>query len=131
MLIDLPLNKLLDRLGCGDVVFVYLNGFNVQVSIVDRQSRIALKTPVYMGYNYIPPSVRGGLSHRFNESLLRTFLTIDESSYQISLEYLESIDELTEASLKELLEEYIEEAILWRAYLDEKDRQDYVHIRAK
>jgi hypothetical protein len=53
---------------------------------------------------------------------------LSEESFQVTLRYTGSTDNLNTESFRVLLEEYAWLADEWRLLLDEQDRNDRVHI---
>src|SRR5699024_11840680 len=89
MLIENEVNKLLRELSYTEQAQVHLNGFAVSVHMLEHGSRLALKTPVYYGGNYIPNSVRESLDKRvpFDRLDIPTCLEIDEDDFSVWLTY--------------------------------------------
>jgi hypothetical protein len=117
----------------GDRIHLTFNSSDISLKYVDDASKLSLSTAVYNGGNYIPGSVRHSLSEKFliSRPTIRTYLTIDEQSFQINLNYLGETEYLDHHSIKELVEEFSLIAERWRSYLDERDKNDLVHVRAK
>lgn len=110
------------------------DGLNITARLVDNDSKLILTTSVYKGDNYIPPSVKQCVSHRippFSLSPLPTFLTVDESHFQVNLNYLGRKDSLSRHQLKEIIEEFGGMAEKWRLYLDENDKNDLIYVKVK
>ncbi|MBA2368396.1 MAG: hypothetical protein H0V82_05155 [Candidatus Protochlamydia sp.] len=112
---------------------VAYDGLEIFVRFLDTDSKLSFITSVYYGGNYIPSSVRRCLTHSapFSHPPIRTFLTIDEKKFQISLNYLGHLNRLDHHNLNELIEEFGSIAEKWRNYLDEHDKHDLVHVRVK
>jgi hypothetical protein len=132
MELEEDLKKLIHQLVHRDIGSIELNGSFITVRVLEDDSLVSLSTPVYLGGNYIPKSVRGCLKEHppFTYHLtIKTFLSLDEEHFQINLNYLGVIEEFDRSSFKRLLEEFSRVAEEWRYYLDEHDRHDLVHVR--
>jgi hypothetical protein len=131
MLVEKNIQKILNQLANEDLVKVTLDSSAIR--IMKCNDRLSLTALVYRGENYIPTSVRKSLvlKRSFPYSDIRTFLTIDEQNYTIQLNYLGHMDAFTHNHLTELLEEFRQITEQWRAYLDEHDKHDLVHVRVK
>ncbi len=106
-------------------------GSDITVRVVDQASKLALATPVFVGENYIPHSIRSSVARDtlpFVRRQIRTYLSINEADFQVSLNYLGSVDSLEPFKFEELLEEFCYIADEWKRYLDEQGRQDLVYI---
>lgn len=104
----------------------------LSIHLSDNRSQISLFTVVYVGQEYIPNGVRTCLDKEAPfQNPLRTYLTIDEEQYKIYLNYTDGIDHLSHETLNELLEEFNMAADEWRLYLDENDKKDLIHVRAR
>lgn len=132
MLIEKDIQKMLSQLAGGDSLQVAFDGSNIMIRFIDGASKLSLTALIYEGDNYIPSGVRHCLSHKspFSHPTLRTYFTVDEDRYQVTLNYL-GYAELTQNHFKELLEDFGLIAEKWRLYLDEHDRNDLVHVRVK
>lgn len=133
MLVDKDIKKILSQLAEGDVIKVAYEGSDIMVRFLDTDSKLSFITSVYYGGNYIPSSVRSCLTHNapFSHPSIRTYLSIDEQKFQISLNYLGHLNSLDHHNLHELIEEFGSIAEKWRLYLDEHDKHDLVHVRVK
>lgn len=133
MLVENELKKLFDELKLAKSTQFSLNGFNVTLKILEYPSKLYLGTIVYFGGNYIPKSVRNCISRKpaFDQSIINTYLTVDENQFQIALNFTGDITPLTSYKFKSLIEEFAFLAQEWQQYLDENDRNDLVYIRAK
>lgn len=131
MLIEKDIKKILSQVSGDEPVHIPVDGMDITIRYMDDSSKLFLSTAVYSGGNYIPSSVRRCLSDKIFSSLttLRTYLTVDESHFQITLNYVGVIPSLTSAELKELLEEFGLIAEKWRQYLDEHDKNDLIYVR--
>lgn len=134
MLLDSDLKRIFQRLLSHDVAHIDIGGTDVSVRVFDKASKLSLSTPVYLGGNYIPKSVRTSISRKApfgTEDNVKTYLTVDESNYRVFLNYLGTFDQLSHDSFKSLLEDFTFLADEWRLYLDENDRNDLIHVRVK
>lgn len=133
MIIEKELRKLLHRLIKDALAQITLGASEVSVYVYDNATKISLSTPIYFGSNFIPFSVRKCLSQKptFERGYIKTFLYIDEPNFQISLNYVGSLEDLNKRMFVDLLEEFGWLADEWRIYLDEHDKNDLVHVRIK
>lgn len=128
------IQKLRDELVDGESVKLPFDGSHIMIRLLDESSKkIYLRAPVYNGGNYIPSSVRHCLSEKspVPHPSIKTFLTVDEPHYQVNLNYLGHMEQLSDLHLKEVLEEFAHIAETWRLYLDEHDKNDLVYIHIK
>ena len=125
------LKKLFHQLHKEEIAHIDLGGSNITVRMIDQASTFSLSTPVYLGGNFIPKSVRRCLSEKspFPNGGMKTHFTVDEPNFRIWLNYLGSLDHLNGEKLKNLLEEFSWLAEEWRVYLDEHDKNDLIHVR--
>lgn len=133
MLIKNELKKIFLQLLKDDVVQIDVNGFNITVRVFDGASKLLLSAPVYFGGNFIPKSVRTSLSHKasFAEDHIKTFLTIDEDNFQVHIKYLGKLNKVNNEAFALLLEDFSWLAGEWHFFLDERDKNDLVHVRVK
>jgi hypothetical protein len=131
MIIERDLKKFLNQLGQEKMGQIEIEGTNIVMRAVHQNSKFSLSTPVYFGGNFIPKSVRNCLSEKksLSDDLLKTYLTIDENSCKIYLNYFGSLDNINSIKLGNLIEEFHSMAEKWRLILDERDRHDLVHVR--
>lgn len=125
--------EVLNHLIHGNMIQLTFDQSNINVRFVEDASKLSLSAPVYMGGNYIPPSVRRCLSHKFSmhRPSIQTFLSIDEQAFQINLNYLGEAEFIDHHEFKEIIEEFGSIAEKWRSYLDEHDKNDLVYVRSK
>lgn len=131
MLIDRELNKLIHDLKKQKALSFTFAGSPMTLKIFDNGAKLALSAIVYEGGNYIPKSVRDSLSIKsqsYFPSIITT-LSIDEEKFQISLNYCGPLQQLNEARFHHLLEEFNDLVGNWRIKLDERDRNDLIHVR--
>lgn len=134
MLVKQDIQKILHRLVGGDPIKIALDGSDVLIRFLDDSSKVSLSTPVYAGGNYIPHSVRQGLARLpafIHESPMKTTFTIDENHFQIYLHYLGAIRPPLQKDMQVLLEEFGWLAEKWRLYLDERDKNDLIHVKVE
>lgn len=131
MIIEKDLTKLFQQLDHNNVAQISLGGSDLFIRVFDDGSKISLATPVYYGGNFIPKSVRNSISEKslFNRFSIKTSLAVDENRFQVNLHYVGQLEEMNNHKFFELLEEFTRLAHAWRAYLDENDRNDLVHVR--
>lgn len=133
MIIEKELRKLLHRLIKDEIAQITLGGSDVCVHVYDNATKISLSSPVYFGGNFIPLSVRNCLTKKplFERGHITTYLHLDETSRQISLNFVGSLEHLNKRMFIDLLEEFSWLADEWRLYLDEHDKNDLIHVRVK
>ncbi|HRD55717.1 MAG TPA: hypothetical protein PLC42_04900, partial [Parachlamydiaceae bacterium] len=66
-----------------------------------------------------------------SQSDIKTALHIDENKFQISLSYLDDLQNLKSINFGDVIEEFSMIADEWRLALDENDRNDLVHVHVK
>lgn len=134
MITEQDLQKLFHQIVHKDVGSISLNGSTIAVRVFEQDSLLSLTTPVYKGGNYIPPSVRRCVSEKnppFASDLIKTYLTLNEENFEITLNYMGLLESLDRKKFKDLLEEFSWIAEEWRGYLDEHDRHDLIHVRVQ
>jgi hypothetical protein len=133
MLIEQEVNRLLSELSQADRAQIHLNGYAVSVNMMDKGSKLGLTTPVYLGGNYIPKSVRGSLNRKvpFDRLAFPTTLVVDEEAFSISLKYVGDLSPSGYQGIVDLLEDFSWLADKWRDYLDEQDKNDLVYVPVK
>lgn len=104
---------------------VYAKGFAVVVRL-ENKTQLTLKTGVYQGESYIPPSVRACIKRVGRSSSF--FFTIDEENFHIYLHSKVALQELTYEIFDLLVEEFLDLAEIWRARLGEHGQQDLLPI---
>lgn len=131
MIVEQDLKKLFQQLDHDNVAHISLGGSDVLIRVFDDASKISLLTTVYDGGNFIPKSVRTGISHKslFTQASIKTSLAIDENQYQVNLHYLGHLEHFNNKNFVHLLEEFTWLAHAWRAYLDEHDKNDLIRVR--
>jgi len=125
--------EVIKSLVAGSVIDLNFDYSNIQARFVEDTSKLSLTTSVYVGSNYIPSGVRTSLSHKFSFShpVIKTFLTINEQEFKIQLNYLGDAEDLNHSEFNEIVEEFGDIAENWRIFLDEKDRNDLVYVKAR
>jgi hypothetical protein len=133
MIVEKELKNLLNELSRRNVAEIKLGGSSIMVHVFDQSSKFSLSTPVYMGGNFIPKSVRTCLTKDppFTRNHLKSYLTVDENKFQIILNYLGGVANINKRTFINLLEEFSWLADEWRLYLDEHDKTDLIHVRTK
>ena len=132
MVVASELNKIFQNIKTHEQGQFFLCGSDITVRVFDKASKIAFRSPIYFGGNYIPKSVREGIKKIppfENLQLIRTSLSVDEQNFRVFLNYLGSIDELNQKKLHDLLEEFEYLSEEWRIYLDEHDKNDLIYVR--
>lgn len=132
MVLQEDLKKLFHQLHKEEMAQIELGGSNITVRMMDQASTFSLSTPVYLGGNFIPKSVRHCVSQKApfaQVGAIKTHLTLDEPNFKVWLGYLGSLDHMNGERFKELLEEFTWLAGEWRHYLDEHGKQDLIHVR--
>lgn len=130
MIIEKDLKKLFQQLDHDEDAQITLAGNDIHIKVFDDASKISLLTTVYYGGNFIPKSVRNGISQKspFNRVSIKTSLAVDENRYQVNLHYLGHLEQMNNQNFNRLLEEFTWLAHAWRAYLDEHDKNDLIHV---
>jgi hypothetical protein len=130
MLLEKDVQKLFHQLVKNDHAQISLEGSNIAIRILEDATKLSLSTPVYYGGNYIPNSVRRSLKEDapYEDASISTYLTIDESQYQIDLNYLGNIDHFDNEQFRILLEEFAWIASEWKYYLDNNDKKDLIYV---
>jgi hypothetical protein len=133
MLVEKDIQQILSQLAGGDSIKVPFDGSDIMIRTIDDASKLSLTALVYDGGNFIPNSVRRCLSRKspFFHPTILTFLTVDEQSFQVKLNYLGQAQALNHHTFKELLEEFGIMAEKWRLYLDEHGKNDLIYVRVK
>jgi hypothetical protein len=132
MIVEKDLRKLIHQLLKEEVANISLGNSEILVHVFDNATKISLASTVYFGGNYIPKSVRLCLSHKPSFETtehIKTYHTLDEDNFKISLNYLGGLDHLNKRMFIDLLEEFSWLADEWRLHLDEHDKNDLVHVR--
>lgn len=129
MIVEKDLRKLFQKLDHDDVTHISLGGNEILIRVFDDASKISLFTTVYWGGNFIPKSVRYGVSQKpFNQASIKTSLSVDEGQYQVNLSYLGHLGHMNNQQFSALLEEFSWLARAWKAYLDERDKNDLIRV---
>ena len=132
MLAETDLKRLFHKLIRQFSAKIHFFGSDVMVNFYDHASKVQLSTPVYLGGNYIPKSVRDCIKHQQPlQTTMRTHFSIDEDNYRIVLNYTGALSREEDYLFEGLIEEFCGVADEWRALLDEKDKNDLVYIHAK
>ncbi len=133
MILEKDLSKLFNRLFHNDLIQVHIGGSDVDISLLEHETKISLTTSVYEGGNYIPKSVRRCLvgNPPFSGEWIHTTLVVDEDRFQIKLKYLGLMGRFNKHTIKDLLEEFSWQADEWRLYLEEHDKHDLLPIFVK
>ena len=133
MLLEKDLKKLFHQLISEDIAQISLGNSDITVRVLDGESKLILTTPVYFGGNFIPISVRNCLSLKspFDQATIKTSLSVDDKNFSVYLNYLGSLDNLNHKGFSDLLEEFTWLADEWRLFLDERDKNDLIHVRVK
>ncbi|MBA3957335.1 MAG: hypothetical protein H0X51_02915 [Parachlamydiaceae bacterium] len=133
MLVEKDIKRLFQQLVQDDTVHIAVDGVDVLVRVFDHASKLFLSATVYTGGNFIPQSVRKtvGLHAPFmRDEQIKTYITVDDNHYLININYIGKMDCYSD-SLRQLLEEFSWLAEQWRSYLDERGKQDLIHIHVK
>jgi len=134
MLMEKEIKKLFNQLIHQDLAQIALDGNDITIRVFDNGSKLSLSTPVYLGGNFIPKSVRQCVGYQ--RSPIKTFLnntslSIDENKYEIDFHYVGHLENLSSKLFIDLIEEFSVVADEWRLFLDEHDKNDLVHVRVK
>lgn len=133
MLVVKDFKDLLKHLLAQDVVHLNISEFDISLYALEDATKILFSTQVYDGGNFIPKSVRtsANQSASFTKNHISAFLRIDETKYQISLNYIGAVDFNNNSQLKFILDDFHWLANKWKLHLEEHGRNDLVHIKAK
>lgn len=131
MIVEKDLKKLFQQLDHDETAQITLGGSDIFIRVFDDASKISLLTTVYSGGNFIPKSVRTGISQKapFNNVSIKTSLAVDEKQFLVNLHYLGHLEHMNNQNFTGLLEEFSWLAHAWKAYLDEKDKNDLIRVR--
>lgn len=136
MLMKKDIKKLYNQLIHQEIAQIALDGNEITIRVFEDASKLSFSTPVYLGGNFIPKSVRLCVNKHihtpFKSSLMDMLsLTIDENNFQVDLHYVGQLENLNDIRFVDLLEEFSFAADEWRLFLDEHDKNDLVHVRVK
>lgn len=133
MLAETDLKRLFHKLIRQFSAKIHFCGSDITVNFYDHASKVQLSTPVYLGGNYIPKSVRDCISQRppFDNYAMRTHFTIDEDTYRVLLNYNGPLNRSEDYLFEGLIETFGNLAEEWRQLLDERDKNDLIYIHAK
>lgn len=133
MLVTKELKKLFQQLLQEEVAHITVGGSDITIRIFDKATQFSLSTEVYFGGNFIPKSVRACSQKQapFARIPVKTFITIDETTFRIYLNYLGRLDNMNNETFRMLLEDFSGLADDWRLFLDEHDKNDLIHINIK
>lgn len=131
MLAQKDLKKLFHQLLEKEIAQIELGGSNITIRFHPDESKFFLSTPVYLGGNFIPNSVRKCLTNKtpFTKEHLKTYLSLNEDKFEIDLNYIGTLDNLNGEKFKGLLEEFSWLSEEWRLFLDDHDKNDIIHVR--
>ena len=133
MLLQKDLKKIFTNLVNHDVAYVRIGDSEVTIRIHDQATKLSLFASVFQGGNFIPKSVRESLVKKtpFQQPQVKTNFRVDEANYRVFLHYLGRIELLNHEKFKELLEEFGWLADEWRTFLEDRGKQDLVHVHSK
>lgn len=131
MIIEKEFRRLVHQLVKEEVAQIALGNSTVTVHVLDNARKLALSSIVYFGGNFIPKSVRKGitLTPAFEKGHMKTYMTVDEEKFSVTLNYLGGLEHLNKRMFVDLIEEFSWLADEWRLNLDERDKNDLVHVR--
>jgi len=131
MIVEKDFRKLVHQLIKDEAAQIQLGGSDLTVHVLDNATKIFLSTPVYLGDNFIPKSVRASLSKKpsFEHEHVAGYLSVNEEHSSVALNYLGRLDHLKKRMFIDLLEDFSSLAEEWRLYLDENDKHDLIHVR--
>lgn len=132
MTTQMQLMTIIRELNMHRKTYVSVHGWEILVeSVPDHGLRIS--TPIYKGENYIPPGVRAAILSPVLEthSHLRTHLSLEEDLFTVHLHYQGGPEDLLQASLAPILEEFSWVAEQWWQHLDDRDKKDLVYVPVK
>ncbi|MCB1113583.1 MAG: hypothetical protein KDK62_02380 [Chlamydiia bacterium] len=124
------LKSLITDLQQNKVTEFSLAGSVVTLKVSDSNKAINLSAPVYWGGNFIPISVREAIKKRppFDDRVIETYLTLDDEAFQVILHYDGQAQAAKPEVFGALMDEFGYLVDHWREWLDEKDRDDLVHV---
>lgn len=133
MIAQKELRKLFRQLLQDDVVHISTGSNDVAIRMFDHNSKLSLTTLVYFGGNFIPLGVRASLLKKalFAVGHVKTFFTVDEQNFSVSLNYLGGLHDLNNESFRLLIEDFSMLADEWRLFIDDHDKNDLVHVHVK
>lgn len=131
MIIEKEFRRLVHQLVKEEVAQISLGNSIVTVHVLDNARKLSLSSLVYFGGNFIPKSVRTGilLTPAFEKGHIKTYMTVDEEHFSVTLNYLGGLEHLNKRMFVDLIEEFSWLADEWRLNLDERDKNDLVHVR--
>ncbi|MGE3953979.1 MAG: hypothetical protein AB7F31_02120 [Parachlamydiales bacterium] len=102
-------------------------GFEIEAE--EGEGKLRLRTAVFHGGDYIPPSVRRCLGGRrsliAHDPQTEIELWIDQEKFRVVLDYR------VERAVSAVFEEFIGVADEWRTLLDEYGQQDLIYVPVK
>lgn len=112
----------------GELLF---QGTTISFRLFDQGEKIVLQTPVFEGHDYIPPSVRKGMTSKLpiHNQAFRTYLTLDEEKFRIILNYVGNAELYDIPFFHQLLEEFTFIAEEWREFFDNDGKKDLIYVR--
>ena len=130
MIIEKEFKKLVHQLMSEEVAHISLGYSDITVHVIDDASKVSLSSVIYFGGNFISNSVRNSLytTPLFENNHIKTTLNINEEFFTITLHFLGGLTHLNKKMFINLLEDFSALADHWRHYLDERDKEDLVHI---
>ena len=130
MLVKDKVKQILNDLSLEEVSEITFGNTNVLIRLIEDGGKFFISTPVYLGGNYIPKSVRECLQSRapFDAGHLKTHFKVDEENFQITLCYTGATALLDQNNLTHLIEEFCHLAEEWHFYLDDHDKRDLVWV---
>ncbi len=108
--------------------------FDVEMTKLSAQRQLRLVTPVFLGGNYIPGSVRRALATgtvMAHDAKTEVSLHIDEENFRVLLTYQTDWPNGSRDAFMALFEDFIVLADEWRRLLDEYGEQDLVYVPVK
>lgn len=129
MLLEWDAKRTLSHLVQTGSAEVELLGATVTMRL-DSDNKIVLSATIFSGDDYIPPSVRQALGSDLpnGAATIRTFPKIDEALFTVYLHYFGVLSAVNLTDFKALLEEFGWLVDEWRRYLDDRGRDDLVHV---
>lgn len=131
MIVEKEFRRLVHQLVKEEVAEIQLGSSTMTVHILDDARKIALSSVVYQGGNFVPKSVRQGITLKpaFEKDHIKTILKLDEENFNVTLNYLGGLEHLNKRMFVDLIEEFGFLADEWRLHLDERDKRDLIHVR--
>lgn len=128
------ISQVIGRLKRDKSAQIDIYGSPVSIGLFEEAHKVFLSTVIFHGINFIPLSVRACLNKKdapIHQSVIPTYVSVDESSCSVKLNYIGNHDSINPQSFDHLLDEFCWLAEEWRSFLDEHGRQDLIYVYHK